>query len=34
MIYVTGDIHGSIDIRKLMENDVTKKLTKDDYIII
>ncbi len=34
MIYVTGDIHGSIDIRKLMENDITKQMTKDDYVII
>ncbi|MBR2811747.1 MAG: metallophosphoesterase [Solobacterium sp.] len=34
MIYVTGDIHGYIDIRKLLENDVTNKITKDDYVII
>ena len=30
MIYVTGDIHGSIDIRKLDKNKVTEKITKDD----
>ena len=34
MIYVTGDIHGSIDIRKLMENDITKQMTEDDFLII
>ncbi len=34
MIYVTGDIHGSIDIRKLLENNVTKKITANDYVII
>ena len=34
MIYVTGDIHGSIDIRKLDKNKVTEKITKDDYVII
>ena len=26
MIYVTGDIHGSIDIRKLDKNKVTDKM--------
>ena len=34
MIYVTGDIHGSIDIRKLLENDITKQITEEDYLII
>jgi hypothetical protein len=34
MIYVTGDTHGSIDIRKLLENEVTNKITEQDYLII
>ncbi len=34
MIYVTGDIHGSIDIRKLLENNVTNQITEKDYVII
>lgn len=34
MIYVTGDIHGSIDIRKLLKNNITEKITEEDYVII
>ena len=34
MIYVTGDLHGSIDIQKLLDNNVTRKITKDDYVIV
>lgn len=34
MIYVTGDTHGSIDIRKLLENQVTDRMTEKDYLII
>jgi hypothetical protein len=36
MIYVTGDIHGDIDIRKLSsKNFIQQKLmTKEDYLII
>ena len=34
MIYVTGDIHGYIDIRKLLKNTVTEKMTEDDILII
>lgn len=36
MIYVTGDIHGEIDIGKLSNKNFPeqKKLTKNDYLII
>lgn len=36
MIYVTGDIHGDIDISKLNSRNFPqqKNLTKDDYVII
>ena len=34
MIYITGDLHGSIDIRKLLDNQITKQMTEDDYLII
>jgi hypothetical protein len=34
MIYVTGDIHGSIDIRKLLDNEVTEMIKEGDYLII
>lgn len=34
MIYVTGDTHGSIDIRKLLENEVTDQMTEKDTLII
>ena len=36
MIYVTGDIHGNIDIRKLNADRFPqqKEMTKEDYVII
>lgn len=34
MIYVTGDMHGSIDIRKLLENNITNQITENDYLIV
>lgn len=36
MIFITGDIHGSIDIHKLASHNFTmqKKLTREDYLII
>ena len=36
MIYITGDIHGSIDIAKILpENwNESEKLTRSDYLII
>ena len=34
MIFVTGDLHGSIDIRKLLDNHITTQMTEDDYLII
>lgn len=36
MIFITGDIHGQIDIRKLSSKNFPegKNLTKDDYVII
>ena len=34
MIYVTGDIHGYIDIRKFLDNDITEQITEKDYVII
>lgn len=36
MIYVTGDLHGEIDIRKLGANawPVGTRLTRDDYLIV
>lgn len=36
MIYITGDIHGDIDITKLSASKwpIGKQLTKDDYLII
>lgn len=33
-MFVCGDIHGDIDIRKLYNDDRLKNLTKDDYVII
>ncbi len=35
-IYVTGDVHGSLDLYKLNSKffPAGKKLTKDDYVII
>lgn len=34
MIYLTGDTHGGIDLRKLTGPEVTGKLTAQDYLII
>ena len=34
MIYLTGDTHGGIDIRKLLDKDFEKKVTTQDYLII
>lgn len=36
MIYITGDIHGSIDIDKLSGKNFAegKSLTRSDYVII
>ena len=34
MIYLTGDTHGYIDIRKLLKNTVTAQMTENDYLII
>ena len=34
MIYVTGDTHGGIDVKKLMDPQLEKKIGKGDYLII
>lgn len=36
MIYVTGDVHGGIDIRKLSTDGFPdgRRLTKDDYVVV
>lgn len=34
MIYLTGDTHGGIDIRKLLDKDFQRKITEDDYLVI
>lgn len=34
MIYITGDTHGGIDVRKLLDKDFLKKVTNKDYLII
>lgn len=36
MIYITGDIHGDIDIHKLTTQNFLQQrtMTKDDYLII
>ena len=36
MIYITGDIHGDIDIHKLSKHNFPEgqALTKEDYLII
>lgn len=36
MIYITGDMHGDIDIRKLTNQNFPQQqlMTKDDYLII
>lgn len=33
-VYVTGDIHGGLDMQKLRDWDLGKSLTSDDYLII
>lgn len=34
MIYLTGDTHGSVDVRKLLDKEFQKKVTEEDYLII
>lgn len=34
MIYLTGDTHGGIDVKKLLDPKVAEKIGKDDYLII
>ena len=34
MIYLTGDTHGGIDIRKLLDKEFEKKVTSQDFLII
>jgi hypothetical protein len=34
MIYITGDTHGGIDMRKLLLKEVTGRLTAQDHLII
>lgn len=34
MIYLTGDTHGGIDVRKLLVKEGTSQLTANDYLII
>lgn len=34
MIYITGDVHGGVDVRKLLDKDFQKKVTTEDYLII
>lgn len=34
MIYITGDTHGSIDVRKLLDKNFIRKATSNDYLII
>ena len=33
-VYVTGDIHGGLDMQKLRDWDLGESLTSDDYLII
>ena len=33
-VYVTGDIHGGLDMQKLRDWDLGDGLTSDDYLII
>ena len=32
MIYITGDVHGGVDVRKLLDKDFQKKVTTEDYL--
>ena len=34
MIYLTGDTHGKIDIKKIFDWQEGQNLTKEDYLII
>lgn len=34
MIYITGDTHGTIDVRKLLDREFQRKVTEQDYLII
>ena len=34
MIYLTGDTHGDIDVRKLLDRSFERKVTEQDYLII
>ena len=33
-VYVTGDIHGGLDMQKLRDWDLGDSLTSDDYLIV
>ena len=33
-VYVTGDIHGGVDMQKLRDWGLGDSLTSDDYLII
>ena len=33
-VYVTGDIHGGVDMQKLRDWDLGDSLTSDDYLIV
>lgn len=33
-VYVTGDIHGGLDMQKLRDWDFGDSLTSDDYLIV
>ena len=34
MIYLTGDTHGGIDVRKLLDKKFLKRVKEGDYLII
>lgn len=33
-VYVTGDIHGGLDMQKLSDWELGDSLTSDDYLIV
>ena len=33
-VFVTGDLHGGLDIQKLKAWEAGKKLTRSDYLIV
>lgn len=33
-VYVTGDIHGGLDMQKLRDRELGDSLTGDDYLIV